>query len=80
MVDEVLHPGGVGPAFCGIEGRLGEDVVGAEVGMEVAPESVGVLGAEVGLDAAPRASATHLTRLNHPSSARSAHRSQLGKA
>ena len=35
-----------------VEGRVGEDVVGAEVGMEVAPEGVGVLGAEVGLDAA----------------------------
>ena len=31
-----------------VEGRVGEDVVGAEVGMEVAPEGVGVLGAEVG--------------------------------
>ena len=35
-----------------VEGRVGEDVVGAEVGMEVAAEGVGVLGAEVGLDAA----------------------------
>ena len=35
-----------------VEGRIGEDVVGAEVGMEVAAEGVGVLGAEVGLDAA----------------------------
>ena len=35
-----------------VEGRVGEDVVGAQVGMEVAPEGVGVLGAEVGLDAA----------------------------
>ena len=32
--------------------RVGEDVVGAEVGMKVAAEGVGVLGAEVGLDAA----------------------------
>ena len=37
-----------------VEGRVGENVVGAEVGMEVAPEGVGVLGAEVGLDAADR--------------------------
>ena len=35
-----------------VEGRVGEDEVGAEVGMEVAAEGVGVLGAEVGLDAA----------------------------
>ena len=35
-----------------VEGRVGEDVVGAEVGMEVAAEGVGVLGAEVGLDTA----------------------------
>ena len=31
---------------------IGEDVGGAEVGMEIAAEGVGVLGAEVGLDAA----------------------------
>lgn len=35
-----------------VEGRVGEDVIGAEVGMEVAAEGVGVFGAEVGLDAA----------------------------
>ena len=35
-----------------VEGRVGEDVVDAEVGMEVAREGVSVLGAEVGLDAA----------------------------
>lgn len=35
-----------------VEGWVGEDVVGAAVGMEVAAEGVGVLGAEVGLDAA----------------------------
>ena len=35
-----------------VEGRIGEDVIGAEVGMQVAAEGVGVLGAEVGLDAA----------------------------
>ena len=35
-----------------VEGRIGEDVVGAQVGMEVAAEGVGVLRAEVGLDAA----------------------------
>ena len=35
-----------------VEWRVGEDVVGAEVGMEVAAEGVGGLGAEVGLDAA----------------------------
>jgi hypothetical protein len=29
-----------------VEGRVGEDVVGAEVGMEVAAEGVGVFGAE----------------------------------
>ena len=29
-----------------VEGRVGEDVVGAEVGMEVAAEGVGVLGAK----------------------------------
>ena len=49
--------------------RAGSDqnVVGAEVGMEVAAEGVGVLGAKVGLDAAPGAAATHPTRPNHPS-------------
>jgi len=35
-----------------VEGWVGEDVVGAEVGIEVVAEGVGVLGAEVGLDAA----------------------------
>jgi hypothetical protein len=35
-----------------VEGRVGEHVVGAQVGVEVAAEGVGVLGAEVGLDAA----------------------------
>ncbi len=35
-----------------VEGRVGENVVGAEVRMEVAAECVGVLGAEVGLYAA----------------------------
>ena len=35
-----------------VEGRVGEDEVGAEVGMEVAPEGVGLLWAEVGFDAA----------------------------
>ena len=35
-----------------VEGRVGEDVVGAQVGMEVAAERVGVLGAKVGLNAA----------------------------
>ena len=35
-----------------VELRASEDVVGAEVGMEVAAEGVGVLGADVGFDAA----------------------------
>ena len=34
-----------------VEGRVGKDVVGAEVGMEIEAEGVGVLGAEVGLNA-----------------------------
>ena len=45
----------------------GEDVIGAEVGREVAPEGVrsgGCRRAEVGLDAAPGASATHPTPPN----------------
>jgi hypothetical protein len=37
-----------------VEGRVGEHVVGAQVGMQVAAEAVGVLGTEVGLDAAQR--------------------------
>ena len=35
-----------------VEGRVGQHIVGAEVGMEVSAEGVGMLGAEVGLDAA----------------------------
>lgn len=35
-----------------VEGRVGKDVVGAEVRMEVVAEGVGLLGAEVGLFAA----------------------------
>lgn len=35
-----------------VEGRVGQDLVGAEVGVEVAPEGVGVFGAEVDLDVA----------------------------
>ena len=35
-----------------VEGRVGEDVVGAEIGREIAAESVAVRGAVVGLDAA----------------------------
>src|SRR5438132_6966625 len=35
-----------------VEGRIGEDEVGAEIGMEIAPESVGLLFAEIGFDAA----------------------------
>ena len=35
-----------------VEGRIGEDEVGAQIGMEIAPEGVGLLVAEVGLDAA----------------------------
>ena len=35
-----------------VEGRIGEDEVGAEIGMEIAPEGVGVLFAEIGFDAA----------------------------
>jgi len=32
--------------------NIGEDVVGAQIGMQVAAEDVGVFGSEVGLDAA----------------------------
>ncbi len=35
-----------------VEGRIGEDEVGAEIGMEIAPEGVGLLFAEIGFDAA----------------------------
>lgn len=35
-----------------VERRIGEDVVGLEVGVQVAQEAVGGLAAEVGLDAA----------------------------
>src|SRR5436190_7747653 len=35
-----------------VEGRIGEDEVGAEIGMEIAPERVGLLFAEIGFDAA----------------------------
>src|SRR6266487_2409417 len=35
-----------------VEGRIGEDEVGAEIGMEVVPEGVGLLFAEIGFDAA----------------------------
>ncbi len=35
-----------------VEGRVGEDVVGAEIGVDVAAEGVGLLGPEVGLEAA----------------------------
>ena len=35
-----------------VEGRVGEDVIGTEVGVEVAAEGVGLFGAEVGFDAA----------------------------
>lgn len=35
-----------------VEGRVGEDVIGAVVGVQDVAEGVGVLGAEVGLDAA----------------------------
>ena len=35
-----------------VEGWIGEDVVGAQVGVQVAAEGVGVFGAEVGFDAA----------------------------
>jgi hypothetical protein len=35
-----------------VEGRIGQDVVGAQVGVQVAAEGVGLLGAEVGFDAA----------------------------
>src|SRR5437588_9385255 len=35
-----------------VEGRIGENEVGAEIGMEIAPEGVGLLFAEIGLDAA----------------------------
>jgi hypothetical protein len=34
-----------------VEGRVGQDVVGAEIGMEIAPEGVGLLFAEIGFDA-----------------------------
>ena len=35
-----------------VEGRVGEDEVGLQIGMEVAVEGVGVLFAEIGVDAA----------------------------
>ena len=35
-----------------VEGRIGEDEVGAQIGMEIAPEGVGLLFAEIGFDAA----------------------------
>src|SRR6059036_1687816 len=35
-----------------VEGRIGEDEVGAEIGMEIASEGVGLLFAEIGFDAA----------------------------
>src|SRR5437867_11517173 len=35
-----------------VEGRIGEEEVGAEIGMEIAPEGVGLLFAEIGFDAA----------------------------
>ena len=41
-----------GAPVLGVEGRVGEDVVGAQVGVEVAVEAVGVFGAEVAVDAA----------------------------
>src|SRR2546430_17688407 len=35
-----------------VEGRIGEDEVGVEIGMQIAPEGVGLLLAEIGFDAA----------------------------
>ncbi|HSH39258.1 MAG TPA: hypothetical protein VK993_10760 [Chthoniobacterales bacterium] len=35
-----------------VEGRIGKDEVGAQIGMEIAPEGVGLLFAEIGFDAA----------------------------
>ena len=35
-----------------VEGRIGEDEVGAQIGMEIAPEGIGLLFAEIGFDAA----------------------------
>src|SRR5947207_4658378 len=35
-----------------VEGRIGEDEVGAQIGMEIAPEGVGLLFAKIGFDAA----------------------------
>src|SRR5437764_9692336 len=35
-----------------VEGRIGEDEVGPEIGMKIAPEGVGLLFAEIGFDAA----------------------------
>ena len=35
-----------------VEGRIGEDEVGAQIEMEIAPEGVGLLFAEIGFDAA----------------------------
>src|SRR2546430_8922041 len=35
-----------------VERRIGEDEVGAEIGMEIAPEGAGLLFAEIGFDAA----------------------------
>src|SRR5947207_9532952 len=35
-----------------VEGRIGEDEVGAEIGMEIAPEGIGLLFTEIGFDAA----------------------------
>src|SRR5206468_9510580 len=35
-----------------VEGRIGEDEIGAQIGMEIAPEGVGMVFAEIGFDAA----------------------------
>ncbi len=54
VVPTLVAPEPVAAPVADVEGRVGEDVVGPQVGMQVVVERVGVVPAEVGLDTANR--------------------------